>query len=159
MKLRADICFKRQLAAYLHRKYPNRTAGCIGKELKYSSSWVSKWWNKNDEEPEEFKDHRDGRDMSIRSKITPMVERIIVRKMHGAKKIPGGFVRKFSQRKILKHLNVEHGIHLGRTTVRKIFKKNGLHYQLRLKEEIQDTETEIVLVFVLGVIINFFDFF
>ncbi len=38
-----NISFKRQLAAYYHKKFPNRTAMSIGKELSHSHVWVLKW--------------------------------------------------------------------------------------------------------------------
>lgn len=129
-----DIGFKRQLAAYLHHKYPERSSADIGKELGYSYQWVKKWWNKNPVETKEFKDGRMGRNMQSASKITTTVERIVVRNMHGAKKVNGGFRRKLSQRKMVKKLKDKHNVTLCASTVGKILKKNGLKYSLRQKK-------------------------
>jgi hypothetical protein len=150
------IRFKRQLAAYYHHKHPERSAVDIGDELGYSSRWVTKWWNKNDEEPEEFKDNREGRDMSSISKINPTVERMIVKNMHGAKKFRGGFRRKLSQRKMVKHLEVKHNIHVNRITIGRILKKNGLIYQLLLKEDIRVIDEKFLCF---GCNFEFFRFF
>lgn len=142
MDLRGDICFKRQLAAYLHHRHPERTSTDIGQELGYCSRWVKKWWNKNPKETIEFKDGRKGRDMSNLSTINPTIERIVVRNMHGAKKVRGGYQRKLSQRQMVKKLKAKHKINSSRNTVRKILKKNGLKYKTR-HEKVRLTETHM----------------
>jgi hypothetical protein len=73
-----------------------------------------------------------GRNMQSASKITTTVERIVVRNMHGAKKVNGCFRRKLSQRKMVKKLKDNHNVIL--STVGKILKKNGLKYSLRQKK-------------------------
>jgi hypothetical protein len=136
MQLRGDICFKRQLAAFWHHKYPQKTSKDISQELGegYTARWVRSWWNKNPEETEEFKDGRKGRDMSSISKINPTIERIVVRNMHGAKKVQGGFKRKLSQRQMVKKLKDKYKKSLCRSSVRNILKKKGLKYHLRSKK-------------------------
>jgi hypothetical protein len=140
MQLKDNVCFKRQLAAYYHNEHPERTSADIGDELGFSSRWVKKWWNKNSEKTDEFKDHRKGRKIPSIAKITPTVEKIIVRNMHGAKKVRGGFVRKLSQRGMIKKLKDEYEIKLSRKSVQKILKKNGLSYHFR-KEKVRLTKS------------------
>jgi ribosomal protein L34E len=126
-----DISFKRQMAAYYHDKFPDRSSIDIGKELGYSEQWVRKWWNKNSCNTEDFHDGRKDREMKSNSKITRSMKQIIKRNMHGIKKVRGSYYRKLSQRKMVKKLNNQYGFNVSRQVVQTVLKESKLHYVFR----------------------------